>query len=124
MSDAAEASETVERVIGALRGCALRVRDEEAMQGEVAKLFAANDVTFVEQEVLGPGERIDFLCGQGVGVELKTRGGAAPLIRQLARYAAHERIRALVVVSTRRQLLALPSSIGGKPISKVWVGAI
>lgn len=121
MSEALEAAARVRRVFV---DKAFRVHNEADLQSSVAGLFLGSGVEFEEQVILGPGERIDFMVG-AVGVELKTQGSWSDLVRQLARYAAHERIGALVVVSTRRRLTAsLPSEINGKPILAVAAGAL
>lgn len=70
--------------------------------------------------VLGPKDRIDFLVG-GLGIEVKVDGSLSDLIRQLHRYAQSPRVEELLVVTSRSRLLALPTSIGGKPVSVAFV---
>lgn len=116
-------NETAQKIMRAFDGYAVRAIEEAVLQDSVARVLRTSGIAFDEQVVLGPGERIDFLCG-AVGVELKTKGGMAPLIRQLARYAAHERIEALVVISTLRRLGAVPPSVGAKPVFTLTVSSL
>ena len=66
---------------------------------------------------IGKGCRIDYLVG-GVGVEIKKgKPDVQALIKQLMRYAACEGVEAIVVVTQRS--VALPGSVGGKPVRAV-----
>ena len=72
----------------------------------------------VEREVvLGPHERVDFLTPDGICIEVKVGGSLMDLVRQLQRYAQHERVRALLVVTNRSKLLGVPPELSGKPIA-------
>lgn len=114
---------SAESILRAFDGFAVRAVEESDLQEAVARILRGSRVEFDEQVQLAPGERIDFMCGS-VGLELKTKGGVSPLLRQLHRYAAHERVSALIVVTTRRALAALPRAIGEKPLFSVGVGAL
>jgi hypothetical protein len=117
-------NDAVSAIVKAFDGIAVRARDESELQSAVSRVLAGAGIAFEEQVRLAPAERIDFMCGS-VGLELKTKGGAAPLIRQLFRYAQHERISALVVVSTLRRLSGgVPAEIGGKQVFTIGVGAL
>jgi hypothetical protein len=68
-------------------------------------------------------ERIDFMVGR-VGIELKVDGGNAEVLRQLDRYAASPDVDALVLITSRRRLVAgLPAELRGKPLVGIHVGA-
>ena len=75
----------------------------------------------VQREVrLTARDRIDLLV-EHVGIEVKVAkaGGAAPIERvlsQLARYAEHDSIDQLVLVSTSVRHRVVPAEIGGKPL--------
>lgn len=63
---------------------------------------------------LGPGRRIDFMCG-GVGIEVKKgKPARAAVLGQLRRYALSSEVRALVVVAPGD--MRLPREIGGVPV--------
>jgi hypothetical protein len=105
---------TVARI---LEGVRFRFSTEEELQLGVAAALAEY---IPEREViLGPKDRVDFLLW-GVGIEIKIKGGISALTRQLMRYAQHERVRSLVVVTSREQYrLQLPATMNGKPLRVV-----
>jgi hypothetical protein len=74
----------------------------------------------VEREArLGPRERIDFLVqteDARIGVEVKCKGGVRSVTRQLGGYAASDGVDALILVTTKPSLGAVPRTIGGIPI--------
>lgn len=122
------AEDAVLAVVRCFANLAVVVRDETELQVAVARTLVKHGVPFVEQaQVHGPlGEslgRIDFMCGR-VGLELKTKGGLSPLLRQLDRYASSPQIIALVMITTRRMLARLPAQLRSKPVVSVVVGSL
>lgn len=81
----------------------------------VARALTNAGLDVKHEAVLAPRCRIDFLA-DGVGIEIKkNRPQAAALKRQLARYAACERVRELVVVAPRG--VRLPARMGNKRVT-------
>lgn len=70
---------------------------------------------------LGSAGRIDFLAAR-VGIEVKVQGEAAPLLRQITRYARRPEIDAILVVTTRRKHAVLPDQVEGKPVQVLVIG--
>jgi hypothetical protein len=64
---------------------------------------------------LSTGDRIDFMVGR-VGVEVKVKGSAPAVLRQLHRYAQHDDIDSLVLVTSRASHLDMPPQLRGKPL--------
>lgn len=93
---------------------------EAALQAEIEKLFTVAGVEFEREARLAPGERIDFLCAGGIGIEAKTRCSKRIIYRQLERYARIEAVNALILVTNTA--LGLPEAIGGKPLWHVSLG--
>lgn len=110
--------EQMERVLDALRTIRCSASCTEAeLHTQAASAFAMAGIDAQHEAQLGPGCRIDFLCG-GVGVEIKkSRPERARLIAQLTRYAACGQVSALVVIAPRG--VNLPRTIGGKKVSMV-----
>jgi hypothetical protein len=105
---------TVARILGGVR---FRFTDEAELQRGIAE--ALTEWKPEREVVLGPKDRIDFLLW-GVGIEIKVKGGISKLTRQLHRYAQHERINALVLVTSREQYrLQLPPELNGKRLHVV-----
>lgn len=69
-------------------------------------------------------DRIDFMVGS-VGLELKTKGSPAGVLRQLDRYAGAGELDAVILVTTCRRLArGLPSELRGKPLAVIELGAL
>lgn len=90
---------------------------EEELHVQVARALEQGGLQAGHEVRLAPRCRIDFLCG-GVGIEIKkSRPDRAKLTAQLARYAACEQVKALVVAAPRG--VNLPGQICGKPVKMV-----
>jgi hypothetical protein len=87
---------------------------EKAMQDAVESALLAEKLEF-RREVTRGADRIDFVVGS-VGVELKVKGSAGEVQRQLERYALWEDLTELVLVTSKGAHRALPSVVGGKPL--------
>lgn len=88
---------------------------EEELHREAAEAFAREGLDARHEAKLAPRCRIDFLVG-GIGVELKkSRPAPGALRRQLARYAACDLVRELIVVAPRA--VDLPRTICGKRVT-------
>jgi hypothetical protein len=109
--------EWIVRTISRLR-CDLT--DEKRCQGDIAAGLTTDGIAFEREKVLGPGERPDFMIG-GTAVEVKmNRAAPRQIFRQLERYAKHESVKAIVLVTNRA--MGLPHAIGGKPAYYVSLG--
>lgn len=89
---------------------------EAELHTAVAKALQASPFPFSAEFVLSPEDRVDFLVAGCVGVECKVGGSPAEALAQLNRYAQHECIRALVLVSSRLRHGSVPPSLNGKPL--------
>jgi hypothetical protein len=100
------------------------VASEADLQAAVEQALVLEGVSYVREAALARGERIDFLCAGGIGLELKIKGAPSEVLRQLQRYAASDAIRELVLATSRVQhhaLLGGQRSCGGKPLRLVRV---
>lgn len=111
---------TVAAAIGSYR---FTYRAEDQLQEGLAAAFAAAGLPVQREVWLSPSERIDFLVGR-VGVEVKVAGSPSVVLSQLQRYATHERIGGLVLVTTRARHRALPAVVGGLPLRIVHLGGV
>lgn len=109
------------RVVLAVTGARFRFASEEELQRGIAAALADAGVGAEREVRLTPRDRIDLLAGR-VGVEVKVAGLARDVERQLARYAASDRVDALVLVTTRAGHRP-PEEINGKPVLTVFLGA-
>jgi hypothetical protein len=86
---------------------------EAELQAEIARVLEEAGLAFDREVRLGDRARIDFLSAAGVGIEVKTRGSAPAVTRQLQRYAHSDRVHHLLLATTRPHLASLPSTLAG-----------
>ncbi len=98
----------------------LRFTTEQDLQVGIATLLADEGFTATPQVRLGALDRVDFLV-DGVAIELKVKGSAAELERQLTRYLARAEVSGALVVTNRARHRGLPAEIHGKPVWVVWI---
>lgn len=104
--------EPVGRVLEVLAAGPLTYRHETDLQTAISVRLAAADIEHVREAQLGPGERIDLLTDDGVGIEVKVAGSWTSVVRQLLRYAHHDRVKALVLVTTQASHGQVPAELG------------
>lgn len=97
---------------------------EAIMQEHVHELLSS--IVACSREVsLSTRDRIDVLTECGIGIECKIKGSPSAIVSQLLRYAEHDRIKALILVTSKRTHLATAcfqeKQILGKPLIGVWV---
>ncbi|TXI03120.1 MAG: hypothetical protein E6Q76_14335 [Rhizobium sp.] len=105
--------------------CCLRLplHDEKLTQSEFAHALDAAGFGFEREVPLSKRDCVDFMLG-GLAVELKIKGRASAIRRQLDRYATHDRVKAVCLLTARAVLL--PDQINGKPaylvsLSQGWL---
>lgn len=111
-------------VVDILRTGRFDLTTEKACQADIELHMAAClplGVSLSREHRLAAGDIPDFLIGEGIVVEVKIRGAnARDTTRQLARYAAHEAVSALIVATSKS--MVLPRQIGGKSVLVVSLG--
>jgi len=110
-------------VIGLLGRNRFRAPSEALLQEAIAKVFTQDGIAFEREVSIGGRERIDFLVDGVLGLEIKVDGSLSEITRQLHRYAQCERIRELVLATTRTRHRSLPDTLAGKPIHVLYIGS-
>ena len=87
---------------------------ETALQRGLRSLFTVQDIPFEAEVILSPKDRIDFLIG-GIGIEAKIKASRRDILRQLDRYAALDRIEALIL-ATATPFVSGSLTVGGKKV--------
>ena len=101
----------------------LPLTDEKVTQAAIANALELAGVTFEREVRLSEADIVDFMVGS-IAVEVKIKGAKAGIYRQMERYAQHERVTAILLVSSRS--MHLPALINGKPtlvasLSRGWM---
>lgn len=109
-----------ESVVAVLSDHVYRAERERALQDAIETVLRGAGFR-VEREVrLSDRDRPDFLVERCVAVEVKMRASGSAVLAQLARYAAHDRVHAIVVATPRLSSLAgLPDEILGVAVRPV-----
>lgn len=114
---------TIDEYANLLRVHRYRFSHEEELQRGLAEVLSAAGVEF-RREVHSKAGRIDFVLPGRIGLEVKVDGGRAALLRQLLRYAESGDFDGLIVVASRRHLLAeAPAVLVGVPVRAVLAEA-
>lgn len=113
----------------ALAGVNAPSRFEIVLSRLVRNALEAHHIDYRAEVRLSEHDRLDFFIpSPGVAIEIKVKGSLSALLRQIHRYAAHEEIKEIVVVTNQRRLLKLPGEMGdfqgGKkiPVNAIWAG--
>jgi hypothetical protein len=95
--------------------------NEDEVQFAISDLLYDAGVSFEREVALSKGDRIDFMVGAParLGVEVKTQGTPVSVLRQLHRYAQHETVEALLLVTTQQRHRVLPDRVDGKKLTLV-----
>lgn len=111
-------------VMAVLRSTRFRWASEDDLQRGIEAALLASGIDAVREVRCGPGERLDLLVGQ-VGIEVKVKGDWRGVLRQLRRYAEHDEVAALVLVtSVVAHAAHLPELLNDKPAQVHLVGTV
>ena len=99
------------------------LHDEKATQIFIANSLDAAGMSYEREVSLAAGGRVDFMVG-AIAVEVKIKGNRSQIIRQLQRYAAHNSVSEIILLTARS--IILPPLICGKPtitvsLSRAWI---
>lgn len=109
------AGELAKELATALEGYRYEAGTETAVQDGIERILNELRFDFEREARLTSRDRVDFLVF-GVAVEVKIGGSLSSVVRQLHRYAASDRVEAILLVTTQLRLARVPRSLGGKPV--------
>jgi hypothetical protein len=107
----------------------LTLADEKRLQIEIAEVLtsasvlAGSSISFRREVRLGDGDIVDFMIDgpiEGIAIEVKIKGNARSIYRQLERYCAHDEVRAIILATNVP--MNLPDTINGKPTAIAALG--
>lgn len=106
----------LDQVLAVIRGHRFLYTNEDELQEGISAALRAHGLSPLREVVLNQRDRIDLLVDT-VGIEVKVAGSQTHPWGQLKRYAEHDSIEALVLVTNR--VYSLPEEVGGKPLRLV-----
>lgn len=122
--------ERIDVAVAALQARRFRFGHETELQEELQAALAAEGMSFAREVRLSPRDRIDLLeddpapLGGAIGIEVKVDSSIFAIAQQVARYAEHARIGAIVLVTSQLQHTQARGAqlVNGKPFRLVYVG--
>ena len=102
-----------------LQKARLDLQNEKVLQQQIYDLFIQAGIECRREVQLSAGNIIDFVSHQ-IGIEVKINGTKKAIYKQCERYAAHDELLALIVVTNKS--IALPSHINNKPTFIINLG--
>ena len=109
-----------ERVVAALSDHVYRAARERALHDAIETVLRGKGFRVEREFGLNDRDRPDFVVDRCVAVEVKMRASGSAVLSQLARYAAHDRVRAIVVATPRlSSLTGMPDEILGVAVRPV-----
>lgn len=97
-----------------------RLGQEALLQSDVQEFLLKQGVPHEREKVLDIGDRVDFLVEGHIALELKIKMPARHIYRQLQRYAKHDVVDSLVLMTLG--VGGVPASINDKPCFVVNLG--
>jgi len=108
-------------VAAVLRQSRLRLSTERALQDSIAEVLTAAKIPFEREKALSKRDRPDFLLADGrVVLEAKFKYPKKAIYRQLARYAEHDQVTVLMLITGTA--MGMVDTIQDKPVVMISAG--
>lgn len=107
---------TPEQVAEKITRYGYNFNNEYDLQEGLQTVLETEGIKARREEIVSQGSRIDFLTDDGVAIEIKTGGSLNRLTRQIHRYAQHDKVQAIIVLTPKAKHQSLPRTINGKPV--------
>lgn len=114
MADACPIDSLLNSIATALWNSGLCIGDEKALQSDISDALTGLGVLHEREHRLSKHGIVDFWFAGGLACEVKIKGSKREIRRQLARYAAHPDVNALLLITART--VGLPECLNGKPL--------
>ncbi len=115
----------IETLITILSGSRLPLSNEKETQAAIEKILNDNKLYFFREHVLSQLSIPDFFHKPtGILIEVKIKGNAQKIFKQLERYARFDEVKEIILITNRA--MGLPKEVMGKPcyvvnIGKAWL---
>jgi hypothetical protein len=118
---------TSQQLAKILRLVRLPYTNELILQNAVAEVLQSNGVEFSREHRFDGRDRVDFFISGGIALECKVDGPATSALSQMMRYAEHDEVTSIILVTCRaRHMTEMRDfeTIMGKPFHIVWAAAL
>lgn len=120
--------DVLDEIVDVVASRRYRFESEEQLQAQIADALVASGLMGEREFRLSDRDRVDILVWNGndtsfcrFAVEVKIDGSTSAVAAQLARYAEHEDVDAIVLVTSKAKHRAVPAELNGKPVRVVQV---
>ncbi|MEG1347345.1 MAG: hypothetical protein RSD49_04770 [Hafnia sp.] len=117
-------TDLIDRLIHIIHRSKVSLTDEKMTQVQIAEIFRENEIPYVRELRLSGDDIVDFLVDDNLVVEIKLKGQKRAIYRQLKRYATHDQVHGIILLTGIS--MGLPEEIEGKPtyigsLSRGWL---
>jgi hypothetical protein len=113
---------TASEIVTLCQGLRCQTATEKDLQDALEPLLRRACSILEREKALSPKDVVDFLVDEKLVVEVKVDGSPMAVTRQLMRYAEHESVHAIVLVTTRKQhVRQVPETLRGKPVDVAYL---
>lgn len=77
------------------------LENEKALQLQIEQALTAQRIVHSREHFLDEHNIIDFLAGDGVGIEVKIKGSKRDIYAQILRYSNFQEIRSVLLVTNK-----------------------
>lgn len=109
----------IRQISGLVESTRCNLSDEKKTQAQLELAFVQAGFTVSREHRLSAQDIADFVI-DGVAVEVKIKGQRQAIFRQLERYAAHDEVQSILLVTAVS--MQLPDTINGKPARVASLG--
>ena len=101
----------------------IRTARESEMQTDVQEVLESLFEDVSREHRFDGRDRVDFFV-DGIAIECKVNGTWTKVFEQLQRYASHDEVKSVVLITSRRKSIPPVDRVGGKPLLSIWVTGI
>lgn len=114
---------TPSQVLLSLKSKRFTLENEKTLQREIFEILAPIHPDIIKEFVIDSKSDIDFFI-DGIGIEVKIKGGKMSIYKQCERYCKDDKITSLILVTNRS--MGFPKKINGKDcyylnLGKAWL---
>lgn len=104
----------IQKIFDCLSLRRLPLNNEKRTQEEIAAAFDECGISYEREFRLSGSDIVDFLCDGSIATEIKIKGAKMAIFRQVERYAKHDAVKELLLVTNVPT--GFPKEVNGKPV--------
>ncbi len=118
MSDIFSQTTKLTEIISSVK---LQHSTEFILHGQLYELFDSLKIPYIKEHRLSAKDIVDLFVLDGIAIECKVKGQPIQIHRQLERYALHDEVKSIILVTAK--YMRVKPVINGKPAFIINLGA-